>query len=121
MASIGVIEDEEGTDIPSLMDSLLEEIGDEEKLKEDLISKCSKYGLFNIGYDHEHEEMRNWKPYTTKYSINFERYYNMSDTAIKVPRHVDIATFSHVIEKSVIFSINLPMKFLKQTQLTLVV
>ena len=53
-----VIEDEEGTDIPSLMDSLLEEIGDEEKLKEDLISKCSKYGIFNIGYDHEHEEMR---------------------------------------------------------------
>ena len=31
LASIGVIEDEEGTDIPSLMDSLLEEIGDEEK------------------------------------------------------------------------------------------
>lgn len=104
LASIGVKEDETGDSIVSLTSSILERIADN-ALKTKFLDRVRNYGVHSIGYDHE--RMANWSQFQGKYLMSFIRFYDMSDTNIKVMRFSDLSTLSAVVERTVSFQINL--------------
>jgi len=104
MASIGLSKQDEGISIPSLVESIISNL-DDENLQTQVLENISKYGSYGIGYNHN--RMINWSQFQTKYQILFERYYDMSDPNIKLLRFSDLVGMTSLIEKSITYKIEL--------------
>jgi len=104
LASIGIEFSELGFSIPSVVESIISKIPDSE-VQNQFLHNVQKYGIHMIGYNHK--VMNNWIQFQDTHSINFERYYEMSDPNINVLRYSDVAEMSAVIEKSIKFKIKL--------------
>ena len=85
VASIGLEENDEGESLSDLVKKLALLDFEKEELEE-LINAIKSYGVNSIGYDHR--LMKNWEQFNVKFKINFERYYDMSDSNIKIPKHL---------------------------------
>ncbi|MDC1420244.1 PD-(D/E)XK motif protein [Euryarchaeota archaeon] len=104
LASIGISKEDEGMSIPSLVESIISLLSDD-ALKSIIIDNISNFGYHNIGYNHH--RMKDWSQFQNKYDISFERYYNMSDSNIKILRHSDINGMTSVIGKTITYQIEL--------------
>ena len=106
IASIGLEEnDDDGVSLSRLVDKLTLLDFEEGKLDQ-LIDSIKSYGVNSIGYDHR--LMNNWEQFNVNFKINFERYYDMSDPNIKLPKHSDFDPMSHLVTKTLKFLIDLP-------------
>ena len=107
IASLGIVdsEDDTGVSLSDLVKKLILKISDEEK-KKDLLKNIKSFGVNSIGYDHN--LMSDWSQFNEKFIFKFERYYDMSDENIKVPRHKNFESMSHLMTKTVKFMIELP-------------
>ena len=105
VASIGLEENDEGESLSDLVKKLALLDFEKEELEE-LINAIKSYGVNSIGYDHR--LMKNWEQFNVKFKINFERYYDMSDSNIKIPKHSDFDSMIHLVAKTLKFLINLP-------------
>lgn len=105
VASIGLEENDEGESLSDLVKKLALLDFEKEELDE-LINAIKSYGVNSIGYDHR--LMKNWEQFNVKFKINFERYYDMSDSNIKIPKHSDFDSMIHLVAKTLKFLINLP-------------
>ena len=52
--------------------------------------------------------MNSWEQFNIKFKINFERYYDMSDSNIKLPKNNDFDSMVHLVSKTLKFQIDLP-------------
>lgn len=105
IASIGLEEHDEGESLSDIVQKIALLDFEEEELKE-LINSIKSYGVNSIGYDHS--LMKNWEQFNVKFKINFERYYDLSDSNIKIPKHSDFDSMIHLVTKTLKFLINLP-------------
>jgi len=106
IASIGLEEnDEQGVSLSKLVNKLTLLDFEEGKLDQ-LIDAIKSYGINSIGYDHR--LMKNWEQFNVNFKINFERYYDMSDPNIKLPKHSDFDSMVHLVTKTLKFLIDLP-------------
>jgi hypothetical protein len=105
IASIGLEEDDEGESLSELVNKFADIDFEEGKLIQ-LLDSIKSYGVNSIGYDHR--LMKNWVQFNVKFKINFERYYDMSDSNIKLPKHSDFDRMTHIVPKTLKFQIDLP-------------
>ena len=105
IASIGLEEHDEGESLSDLVKKIAL-LDFEEGELEELINAIKSYGVNSIGYDHR--LMNNWEQFNVSFKINFERYYDMSDSNIKIPKHSDFDSMIHLVTKTLKFLINLP-------------
>jgi hypothetical protein len=105
IASIGLEEHNEGESLSGLVQKIAL-LDFEEGELEELINAIKSYGVNSIGYDHR--LMKNWEQFNVSFKINFERYYDMSDSNIKIPKHSDFDSMIHLVTKTLKFLINLP-------------
>ena len=105
IASIGLEEHDEGESLSDIVQKIALLDFEKEELEE-LINSIKSYGVNSIGYDHS--LMKNWEQFNVKFKINFERYYDMSDSNIKIPKHSDFDSMIHLVTKTLKFLINLP-------------
>jgi hypothetical protein len=105
LASIGLEEHDEGESLSGLV-SKLTHLGIEDEKLTGLIDAIKSYGVNSIGYDHR--LMNSWEQFNVKFKINFERYYDMSDSNIKLPKHSDFDSMVHLVTKTLKFQIDLP-------------
>ena len=105
IASIGLEEHDEGESLSDIVQKIAL-LDFEEGELEELINSIKSYGVNSIGYDHS--LMKNWEQFNVKFKINFERYYDMSDSNIKIPKHSDFDSMIHLVTKTLKFLINLP-------------
>ena len=105
IASIGLEEHDEGESLSDIVQKIAL-LDFEEGELEKLINSIKSYGVNSIGYDHS--LMKNWEQFNVKFNINFERFYDMSDSNIKIPKHSDFDSMIHLVTKTLKFLINLP-------------
>ena len=105
IASIGLEEHDEGESLSDIVQKIALLDFEEGELGK-LIKSIKSYGVNSIGYDHS--LMKNWEQFNVKFKINFERYYDMSDSNIKIPKHSDFDSMIHLVTKTLKFLINLP-------------
>ena len=104
LASVGLKLDDNGHTIPSLVASILTKVPSEER-KKGFLESVRNYGIHIIGYNHV--TMNQWKQFQDSYEIAFDRYYDMSDSNVKVIRFADIEQMSAVIDKTITYKIKL--------------
>jgi hypothetical protein len=105
LASIGLEEDDDGVSLSETVEKFSSLDLDKEKMKQ-LLEAIKSYGVNTIGYDHK--LMKTWEQFNVKFMINFERYYDMSDSNIKLPKHSDFDDMTHLVTKTLMFFIDLP-------------
>jgi hypothetical protein len=102
-----------GLSLPTQVDAILQKLASPNnqannsgELQTLFLAKVASYGATGRGY--EHEEMRNWSAYQTRWQHGFLRIYDMNDSAIQVLRRSDVQRRGHVVLDSVSFQIDLP-------------
>ncbi len=102
-----------GLSLPEQVDVILQKLtppGNQEntgELQTLFLAKVASYGSA-VGRGYEHEEMRDWSAYQTRWQHGFLRIYDMNDSSVQVLRRDDIQRRGHVVLDSVSFLIDLP-------------
>lgn len=95
--------------IPALVESILERLNatGAGALSEEFLKHVAVYGSESgIGYDHT--TMAHEAPFTTPFTVNFIRGYDMGDSAVEVLRRDDVVAHQHVDVESLTFRVDLP-------------
>lgn len=102
-----------GLTLPGQVDRLLKRMtgSESDNVRSELqvlfLEKLRMYGAStSAGYDHD--AMRTWAAYQTRWQHTFVRIYDMTDPAVQVLRRTDIQSRGHVILASVGFEVDLP-------------
>lgn len=112
LVSIGLRKEENDTDalsIPYLVQSIIEQLeaSGASGLIDSFLTRVSVY-CADSGLGYEHATMANDAPFSTQFSMNFVRGYDMADPAIQVLRRDDLIPLQHLDAQSVTFRVDLP-------------
>lgn len=95
--------------IPSLVESILDRLRavGSSGLLDEFLKRVSVYGA-ESGIGYEHTTMANEAPFTTTFRVTFVRGYDMTDSAVQIPRRDDLINYQHIDIQSVNFRVELP-------------
>lgn len=100
--------------LPGLIDRIISHLNplppnERARTTSELLRKIEAYGGDNqLGYSHQ--TMRGDPRFTRTFALQFGRFYDLSDPAIKVIRNSDLTQFNHVQAGSVSYQLHLPEK-----------
>jgi hypothetical protein len=95
-----------GVSVASLVDRVLEQIT-APATREDFLARVQQYGGDSgVGYDHNRD--RNKPRFQARYSLMFERLYDLSDENLHILSRSDVESFTNVDSNSIEFRLYLP-------------
>ncbi|MBW9208637.1 PD-(D/E)XK motif protein [Mumia sp. zg.B21] len=93
-----------GRNLPGVVDDLIERVP---SCADDLLARIKQYGGdAAVGYDHWRDRLRG--RYAQRFSLRFERLYDLSDPRVRLPRPADFEDMEYLEPDSVEFEVSFP-------------
>lgn len=99
-----------GETVPMLVDRIVQRITTT-WAQDDFLDRVQEYGGdAGLGYKHSRDQSKS--RFQKRFSLTFERLYDVADDNLRILHRSDVASFSHIRIDSVEFSVDLPYPFM---------